>query len=427
MRTLIVTPQFPWPICSGGHTRLSNLVRQMGRRHEVHMISLVTPEQESHGGRLEGLARPAETVCVRHNTALAERVAEALWPSRWPRTLGRVWDRARGLPVLATRVNVPQFTALLARTLAAASYDVVQLEYTETGRFVPLIRRLAPRARIVLEEVDISYLAHRRLDASTDRHKPRGLPKEIRRIEQFERDLWRLCDAVIAMSDVDRQLIEANVGPGVAFTIANGVDTDYFAFDGRVRTEPRVMFLGYFRHPPNVVGLRHFCDRVWPLIRTRHPEAELDVVGGDPPPDVSAFHGRDGIRVHGFVPDVRPFMARNTAMVVPILCGGGTRLKVLEAFATGLPVISTPMGCEGIDAVDGRDVLWAESPESFASAADDLIREPGRGLSMARSARRLVEVEYSWGVIGQRLDEVWSAPVSAHGNPARARAGVEAR
>lgn len=419
MRALIVTPQFPLPDCSGGHTRIGNLVREMGRCHEVHMLSLITPEQAGYEGRLEGLARPATTLCVRYNHSLGARIGEALLPSRWTRTAGRIRDRLSGLPALVARVNFPRYTVLLAEMLRREAFDVIQLEYTEMGRFLPLIRRLAPTARVVLEEIDISYLAHRRLDESTDRHKPRGLKTEIRRIEAFERRLWRACDAVVTMSEVDRRHIEEAVGPGVAWTVPNGVDTDYFAFRPSTEPVPRVMFLGYFLHPPNVVGLKFFCDEVWPLVRRRHPNAELEVIGGDPPPELRRLDGVEGIRIRGFVPDVRPYMERCAAMAVPIRCGGGTRLKVLEAFAAGLSVVSTPLGCEGIEVVDGKHALLAESPEDLAAALCALLTDRSRARALAENARRLVETQYSWQAIGRELDAVW------HGDPARGAAPAQ--
>ncbi|MBI4557218.1 MAG: glycosyltransferase [Candidatus Hydrogenedentes bacterium] len=408
MRALIVSPLFPCPLLSGGHTRVSNLLREMGRRHELNLVSLITPEQLEFAGTLEGLQAPPELAVARRNYELREKVREAASPEQWRRTVRRYTDRLRGVPREVMRHYFPEMAGKLKQTLRRGTYEVVQLEYTAMGWYLPVVRRLAPRARVVLEEIDISYIAMQRLLDSGNGLPVNGLVREVTRMERYERDLWKRCGAVVTMSEIDRRHIGRFVPLDKVWTVPNGVDVEHFVFQPRPTQTQSILFLGYFEHLPNVAGLRYFFRDIWPEVRRRCPSSRLEVVGKSAPEDIRAMHGRDGISVHGFVPDVRPLMQTCRLMVVPILSGGGTRLKVLEAFAAGLPVVSTTIGCEGIEIEDGVNVCLADTSAKFADAVTRLFDDHVRAQAMAERARRLVAQKYSWRAIAREWEKVWT-------------------
>ncbi|MEW6606572.1 MAG: glycosyltransferase family 4 protein [bacterium] len=407
MRILIVSPFYPLPIRSGGHSRIFNLIRYTGQRHNVQLLSLITPDLYRFPEALEGVKEPAVLVLARNNDTFGQRLAEAMLPWKWLRTIRRLQERIVGLPRQASRFYFPPLAQHLKRLLTKYHFDVVQLEYTAMGRYLPLIRRYAPDVRIVLDEIDISYIALQRLaEQSNDRQK-KFLQREIIRMRQFEHSLWSQCDAMITPSEVDEQHIQEYASPEKVWVVPNGVDTEYFSFHPCETNNHSILFLGYFRHPPNVIGLRFFIQEVLPQIRKHLPDVRLEVVGDAVPEDIKRLHSKDGITIHGYVKDVRAFMHQCRAMVVPIFNGGGTRLKVLEAFSAGLPVVSTVLGCEGIDIQSEQELLLANTSQEFTRALCSLLENDSLAYSLAKRARQLVETKYSWKTLSQQLEEVW--------------------
>ena len=417
MNVLIISPLFPLPVVSGGSTRLYNLIRHTGRRHALHMVSLARAEQQGCNGELDGLAAPAALVPGKVNATFREQLIDALAPANWPRTVRRFMDRVRNVPRSVSRIYFPAFQQTIKQTLIGGRYDVVQLEFTETARYIPLIRKHAPRARIVLEEIDIAYISLQRLiETSADNSvgsRSRAtaadpINAELARLTAFERRAWRQCDAIVTMSDVDRDhILSFGHDPASVSSVPNGVDLDQFSFRPPTTEGARVLFLGFFKHTPNVTGLLHFVNNVWPQVRARVPQACLEVVGAQAPPEIARLNGENGIRLHGYVPDVREIMRQCRVMAAPILHGSGTRLKILESFAVGLPVVSTRIGCEGIEARHGKHALIADSPADMADAVVTLLNDREKARQLAQNARRLVEEHYAWPAIASRLEEVW--------------------
>jgi glycosyltransferase involved in cell wall biosynthesis len=190
--------------------------------------------------------------------------------------------------------------------------------------------------------------------------------------------------------------------------VPNGVDVDRFPFLDVDSAEPdHVVFVGTYRYVPNVDAVHWFVRDIWPRIRAARPTARCTLVGMDPPPSVHRLAQVPGINVVGTVPDVQPWLARATVVVVPLRSGSGTRFKILEAFAAGRPVVSTRIGAEGLAVEDGIHLLLADDPASFAEAAIQLLADPERRWSLARAARELVEREYAWPRIGEKLLAVY--------------------
>jgi len=169
-----------------------------------------------------------------------------------------------------------------------------------------------------------------------------------------------------------------------------------------------VLFLGTMSWGPNAAAAKFLVETVLPKLRERVPDARVVIVGHNPPAELKAFHGKPGIEVTGGVPDVKPYFANSTLLAVPLDAGGGTRLKILEAFAAGLPVVSTAIGAEGINATSVVHFIAAERPE-FADAIADVLALPDAATHMATAARQLANDVYDWGRIGRKAVEVIQA------------------
>ncbi len=190
--------------------------------------------------------------------------------------------------------------------------------------------------------------------------------------------------------------------------VDNGIDRAYFDGINGGGQANRILFLGALDWRPNLDALNLLLDRIFPDVLAREPTARLTVVGRHPPPAlVQRVHTMPGVELHADVPDVRPFLRQSGVMAVPLRIGGGSRLKILEALACGLPVVSTTVGAEGLNLEPGRHYVCADDAPALASALVDAIRNPERIRAMASSGRQLVLDRYDWDVLADKLEKVW--------------------
>jgi polysaccharide biosynthesis protein PslH len=234
---------------------------------------------------------------------------------------------------------------------------------------------------------------------------------EAAKLKRDELAACRRASAVLTTSDVDRATLAPEVAGVPIRVVPNGVDTSYFMPTGPggagEPVDPAcVLFTGAIDYHPNTDGVRYFHAEILPRIHTAAPEAVFTVVGKDPPAHIRALGG-PRVVVTGAVPDVRPWMRRGAVAVVPLRVGGGTRLKILEAMASGRAVVSTTIGCEGIEVTPGENILVADTPADFADAVVRCLRDPGLRARLGRRGRALVERRYRWEAIGEALSDFY--------------------
>ena len=231
------------------------------------------------------------------------------------------------------------------------------------------------------------------------------LNSEARKLDRIERCAVRECQLTCAVSDAEAahfRELDANM----VHVVPNGVDCATFA-DIPIGRDgpPMMMFLGTMSWGPNASAARFLAREVFPVIRKRIPDAVLTIVGREPPADLLLLNGTPGIEVTGGVADVKPYLSRASVLTVPLDAGGGTRLKILEAFAAGLPVVSTAIGAEGIAAEPNVHYVCAERPV-FAEMTADLLTDHEKAARMAKLARELAYEAYDWSRIGQKAVNV---------------------
>jgi glycosyltransferase involved in cell wall biosynthesis len=224
------------------------------------------------------------------------------------------------------------------------------------------------------------------------------------RLQRYERRVCPQFDLNITCSALDTERLQA-IAPHISATeVPNGVDTNYFRPDGMPERPLSLVFAGNMSWYPNAAAMLFFADKVWPALRRELPEVTVDVIGGNPPPALSVLAARDkNFRVHGFVPDVRPYIDRAAVYVCPIMDGGGTKLKILDALAMGKPIVAHPIACEGIGVRDGHDVIFAREAGEFVQSIMKLLGDPQRRKEMSANARSVAELSYSYAFIGRKL------------------------
>lgn len=368
MQILFLTPGFLWPVTSGGQVRTMSQLRILASLPQVERIRLFSmPEREIGAEERRAVTRELPKL------ELSEPVFHPVHLFRHPRYVPRVvWLRAaRGIPYVAGKWDSPSVRLALRRELAAREFDVVWLNSLGSACYLPLVRDLQPNARVVLDQHNVE--SDRFLQFAL---RQRGLRRAVaaaewRAARRFERDTLRAVDAVGAISSDDarayRKLarIEASTVPQVA-SFTRRTETS--------RSDGRLCWIGNLSWEPNARGLTWFCREVWPRVRKRLPDATLEIAGFGLATDRNgvtiappAWHA-PGITTLGFVEDLAPLYERATLMVAPILGGTGIRIKLIEAFREGLPVVTTPDGASGLPIEAGREAFVEEGAEAFAAS-----------------------------------------------------------
>ncbi len=407
MEILVLAPYPPHPHYFGASIRTYSLVRMLAREHQVTVLCFASPEERAALGPLRELCAGVQTV---DHPPGARR--KRLYQIR--ALLARPYSYyATYSPVMA---------AALARLLAQRRFDLVQLE---GGDMAPYYKLPATILK-VLDEHNIEY----QLLERTWRQARSPLRRlynrlEAQKLRRAELAACQRVDAVLATSDVDRAALARDVPEVPIHVIPNGVDTAFFMPDGAPEDPRSVLFTGAMDYHPNTDGVLYFAGEIWPRIRTQALESVLTVVGKNPPARVRALT-RDGIVVTGTVPDVRPWMRRAAVFVVPLRVGGGTRLKILEALASGRAVVSTSLGCEGLEITPGEEIIVADAPQAFADAVVRCLRDPVLRARLGARGRALVERRYRWEAIGATLNDLYRELAGRHGS-AQAEPGLVRR
>jgi len=387
MKILMAFHTLTYPPESGVTKRTFHLLEEMTRRHEVTVLSLGSRADEERIRKQIG-ARCREIVYVDGRVP------------RWVNLLKRIKLALAGQSLLRH-----SFTAKLQRAFdelfRRERFDLVILSSPVLSFYrVPAEVPLITDTHNV--EYDMWYRFYR---------QARGLVARAYHWYQYRllrRDELQACtggDALLATSVRDAGVFEKDLPAQSIHVVPNGVDLDYFAPPPIEQVPRSMVFCGLMGYSPNDEGMTFFLDRVFPLIQREVPDATITVVGSGPSRAMQR-RATDRITVTGYVEDVRPYVARGQVYVVPLLVGGGTRLKALEAMAMRKAIVTTSVGCEGIDLVPGESALFADTPEGLAQAVIRLFREPELRARLAERAAALAAERYGWRSIGEKLDAI---------------------
>ncbi len=410
MKLLFLTPDLPYPPHQGAAIRTYNLMRALAPRHEIQLLSFAqnTPHLDAQSV-LQDLCRGLEIVQAPRRS-LSRRAISVL---------------GSPIPDLALRLPSEEYSEALRRTVDADPPHAIQVEglemapYLFTARQAIHQRRDRP-SRLLLDDINAEYLIQKRAFLA-DARQPSRWPAaaysliQWRKLRRYEARACRAADAVIAVSPQDARSLQ-RLEPDVPITVVpNGVDTDHFRPEAGP-TDGSLVFTGKMDFRPNIDAVLWFFHRVWPRIKSRLPHARFMVVGRDPSSRLGPLSADPQVEVTGRVPDIRPYLRRAELCVVPLQVGGGTRLKVLEAMAMGKPVLSTSLGCEGLEVTAGEEVILADGAEAFAQEAISLLDHPQRRRNLGTAARAAVKARYRWSQLVSRLEAAYEQAVPRRGS-----------
>jgi glycosyltransferase involved in cell wall biosynthesis len=310
------------------------------------------------------------------------------------RRLGQIYSALSGQCYDALAARSPEMTRAIERIFDTVSVDAVQSEFPYMSNNVPPSDALS-----VVDAHNIEYDTYMRF--------ARGLPwgprklyynGEYRSMREVELGVFSGLDGLLVTSRRDAAVLDEDVPDVPKFVVPNGVDTNYFRPAG-IRPEPHSMvFMGAMSYLPNDDAMTWFLDEVFPRILRRMPDAKIYIVGGNPLPRLKA-RASENVIVTGYVGDIRPFVWRSSVVVVPLRMGGGTRLKVLEGMAMGKCVVSTSIGCEGIEVSNGEECFIEDDPATTAELITTLLRDRRLGEIVARRAREAAVASYDWKIV----------------------------
>ena len=384
MRLLYLTPRFPNPSLKGDQLVAYHRLRALGRRHEIALVSLVESDEElSRVDDVRECCASVDIVRLPRYRAIA-RVAVGALVSKAP------------LQILYYRSA--ELERRVRELVQTQSFDVA---HAFMLRMAPYLR-LVP-APSVLDAMDSMQLRMQR-NVAVEHSLRRWLFRaELRRVTPYEREIGPATDTVIVLSERDAEFF-----PGATTAaIGNGVETEAFAPDPRLREPDTIVFSGIMSYPPNVHAARWFAEHCFPAVRAAVPGARLLLAGASPPAELRELDGRDGITVTGFVESMPATLNRASVAVAPMLSGAGMQNKVLEAMACGLAVVTTPLGLGSIRAEPGHDLVVAEGAEAFAAAVVELLGDPDRTRELGERARACVIERHSWEQAASDVEAIY--------------------
>jgi sugar transferase (PEP-CTERM/EpsH1 system associated) len=297
----------------------------------------------------------------------------------------------------------PHIARKLREHLLHNSYDMILCDFMLTAGVIPWDQ---PGFRVLFTHNVEAQIWKRRFQVAKNPIWKAAGYREFRTTERMEHHFLRLADHVLAVSDADRDAFLPVIGGSKMSVVPTGVDSKYFRPMPELEQPNTLVFTGSMDWMPNEDGIVYFVGEILPLIRKEIPNVSLWIVGRRPSAQLRKLADESaGVTVTGRVEDIRPYMAKASVYVVPLLVGGGTRLKIFEAMAMGRAVVSTTIGAEGLPVQDGKDIVLADQPEEFARQAVALLRSSAAREQLGRSARQLVEQDYSWDAVGTRLSD----------------------
>jgi glycosyltransferase involved in cell wall biosynthesis len=394
MRVLMVTQLLPYPLDNGSRIRNYYLVRHLSQRHRVTLVSFVREAgEEAFAGELRPFCEAVHTVRVRRSHLRDPWHFARSLATREPFLVARDWSRA--------------MARLLQRLQQDHSFDVV---HVWPVTMAPYALAMSGIRRVVdCDDVKATLVARM---AKEMPWWMRGLARlEARGFSRYEPHVVGRVDRALVVSEVDRRCLEDLGAPPERLSVVPiGVETDIPGIRRESEAPPAILHVGSLHYLPNREGLRWFLREIFPRVEEWLPRCRLYIVGAEPPPDLWDWaRNNSRIVVVGHAPELQPYLEKACLLAVPLRSGSGMRVKILEAFARGIPVVTTTMGYEGIEATPGEHLLAADDAAGFAASVVRLATDGLLARRLTGNARRLVKEKYDWRRVGEALDVAYDS------------------
>lgn len=399
MKILWVKTDFLHPTTRGGQIRTLGMLRQLHKHHEIHYVAFDDPQNP------EGLRRSGEYCSQAH--PISHQVVSKRSPLF-------ALQLAQGLfsqfPVAGSRYFSPAMRDTISRLTAKHEFDAKVCDFLAPSINIPDMNGWV----LFQHNVEAVIWERHARSGSTPVHRA-YFAQQARRMFEWERSVCRAASHVVAVSEVDEQVMRERFGIRNTSSVSTGVDLEFFEPPASARPRYDLVFLGSMDWMPNIEGTNWFLSEILPLIRAQKADVRVATVGRNPPPSLLA-HANDFITVTGTVADVRPYLWESTVSIVPLRVGGGTRLKIFEAMAAGTPVVSTTIGAEGLPVRHGETIRIADNAPAFAAECLDLLQNTDARIALSRNGLELIQENFSWAQVTRHFEETLR---SVHAPPAK--------
>jgi polysaccharide biosynthesis protein PslH len=391
MKILMLTPYLPYPLLSGGQIRTYNLLKQLATKHQITLFALIKEEKEKQ--YIPELKKYCKKIKVFQR-------------SQKPFTLKNIFKTAfSSYPFLVIRNYVPETISAIKKELSENNYDLI---HAETFYMMPHL----PKNNLptILVEQTIEYLGYESYAKKVPKIIRPLLNIDINKIKKWEKFFWQKCDKLIVMSEDDKEYIgqKQNLLNKIE-VVANGVDIKWFDKIKRsLPKNPTVLSVGTFKWLPNIEAVNFLVQKVWPLIKKKIPDAKLNIVGNAPTDKILSYEKKDkSIRVLGRVTDIRAAFKQAHVLVAPVFSGKGTRYKILEAMASGTPVVATPIALEGLNIKNGKHALSSATEKGLADLTTKVLTDQKLWSILSKNGYDFVSKHYDWQLISKELDNIY--------------------
>ncbi|MFK0731742.1 MAG: glycosyltransferase family 4 protein [Gloeotrichia echinulata HAB0833] len=389
MKILFVTPRFPYPLLRGDQFIPYHRLRILSQRHEITLLTLYHSAWE-----LENIDR-------------IHPYCKAIYPVHLPKWQSLI-NVGKGLfssqlPLQACYYSSNKFQQQLDSILAANNFDIL---HAFMMRIAPYFHHIhTPK---IIELIDSMQLNLERRVALESFPKRLIFQEELRRVIRYERDLSNLFDNLVVVSEKDAQLIPSQRVKVIPF----GIDTEFFSLQQEQPLEPTLIFSGNMSYAPNIHAVRWFVELCLPIIQQTIPDVSLVIAGANPVREVRSLEQKVGVTVTGFVESMPETLKKAKVAIAPMQSGSGMQSKILEAMASGLPVVTTTLGLGSLSAKPDKEILIADNPEDFAQATITLLQNPMLAGEIRHQARQFVVNKYSWEFSASQVEKIYNQILS---------------
>ena len=398
MKVLLLTQVLPYPPDSGPKIKTWNVLKYLAQHHEVTLISFVRGDQSAEANYLKNYCRAVHTVPI----------SRGAWSDGWYMIRSLVTRQ----PFLMVRDDRISMHKVIKKVTTETQFDIVHVDQLNMAQYAERVTG----AGKILDAHNALWLLYKRLwETMPSGPKKWLLGRDWRLLKQYEGEICRGFGGLLTVSREDEVALQEAAGKSLEATVIPiAIDTDEVVKVRRCADADHILHIGTMFWPPNIDGILWFLREIFPLIQAKRPKTTLDLVGAKPPPEIMAHSSNgSGINVTGYVADPTPYYESTGVMVVPLRAGGGMRVKILNALAQGLPIVSTTLGCEGITVEHGRHLLVADTPEAFAQAILDLLQDKRLANELGDNGRHLIQSTYDYRAACRPLEALYQHAISA--------------
>ena len=394
MKVLLLTQVLPYPPDSGPKVKTFYVLKYLAQKHEVTLVSFVRGDQSEHIRVLESYCKTIHTIPMKRSFG---QNLTALFKSL-----------VGNSPWMMARDDIKEMRQLVDHLATQEKFDVAHADQLNMAQYAQRVKG----ARHVLDAHNALWVLYQRLAQTMGRGVKRWLlERDWRLLKEYEGSICLEFDQVLTVSDEDKASFEEAMGgkKREIHVIPIAVDSDELQAIRRDKDASHIVSIGTMYWPPNIDGMMWFLDNVLPLIWAKRPKTVCDIIGARPPQQLIDYgKSHTEVNVTGYVDDTTTYLQKAGLMIVPLRAGGGMRVKILNALSQALPLVTTTLGCEGIQVEHGRHLLIADTPSEFAEAVLWLLDNPDLANKLGENGRRLIQEKYDYRTACAPLERIYS-------------------